>query len=289
LSSGRGAIISEQNRPLYVLWHSERELERLISQSRFYGELTEEVLRRAGIGPGMRVVDVGCGAGDVSLLLASLVGATGSVIGVDRSAESVQAAQERVAGAQLPHVMFRHCDLADLMLDTPVDAVVGRFVLLYLADPASTLERLRRLVRPGGLVVFQEMDMTGARSAPLVPLYETAIQWIIETCRRGGVEVDMGSRLFATFRRAGLPAPELVLRGRIEGTPDSPAYAYIADILRSLLPMAERLGVFTAADVQIDTLAERIRAEVLRADAVVVLPSLVGAWTRIPDDMHAAV
>src|SRR5262245_53692371 len=67
----------EQNQPLYVLGHAENELDRLIRQSRFYGELTEALFRRAGIGPGMRVVDVGCGAGDVSVLLASLVGANG--------------------------------------------------------------------------------------------------------------------------------------------------------------------------------------------------------------------
>src|SRR2546425_12792213 len=133
-----GPMFSEHNSPVYVLGHSEIELDHLISQSRFYGELTEEVLCRAGIGAGMRVVDVGCGARDVSLLLASLVGPTGSVLGVDRAAESMQVAQARVAGAQLTPVTFRHCDLADLLLDTSVDAGGGRFVLLYLADPAST-------------------------------------------------------------------------------------------------------------------------------------------------------
>lgn len=276
-------MISERNPPEYVLGHSEIELERLISQARFYSELTEEVFRRAGIVAGMRVVDVGCGAGDVSLLLASLVGTTGSVIGVDRSAESVHLAQERVAKAGLSQVTFRCCDVVDPMLNTPVDAVVGRFVLLYFADPVSALERLCRLVRPGGLVVFHEMDMTAARSSPPVPLYQTVLHWIVETFRRGGVEVDMGSRLFATFRQAGLPTPELLLRGRIDGTADSPAYAYVANTLRSLLPMAERLGVTTAAEVQIETLADRLRDEVLRADAVIVLPSLIGAWARIPD------
>ncbi len=274
---------AESHPPVYVLGHSERELARLISQSRFYGELTEDLLRRAGITTGMRVLDVGCGAGDVSLLIASLVGPTGAVIGVDRSEESVHAAQARAAIAHLSNVTFRQGDVNDLSLESQVDALAGRFVLLYLADPAATLERLCRLVKPGGLVVFQEMDITTTRSVPLVPLYETARLWIAETFRRGGVELDMGSRLFPTFRRAGLPAPQLLLRGRIEGAPDSPAYAYVAQTVRSLLPMAERLGVVTAAEVQIDTLADRIRDEVIGAEAVVVLPTLIGAWTHTPD------
>jgi SAM-dependent methyltransferase len=80
---------------------AEVELQRLIDQSRFYGELTEEVLRRAGISARMRVLDVGCGAGDVSLLVASLVGPSGSVIGIDRMPESAQLARARVASSQL--------------------------------------------------------------------------------------------------------------------------------------------------------------------------------------------
>ena len=67
-------------RPDYVLGHSEDELKRLIDQARFFGDLTAQVLHLAGLGPGMRVLDVGCGAGDVSFLAASIVGPQGVVI-----------------------------------------------------------------------------------------------------------------------------------------------------------------------------------------------------------------
>ena len=164
---------------------------------------------------------------------------------------------------------------------------MGRLVLLDLADPASALKRLCRFLRPGGLVVFHEMDMTTARCVPPVPLYDRVLYWLTETFRRGGVELDMGSRLFATFRRAGLPPPEMVLRAPIEGTLDSPAFAYVTSTLGSLLPMAERLGVVTAAEVQIETLADRLRDEVARLDAVVILPALVGAWTRTINEVVA--
>jgi ubiquinone/menaquinone biosynthesis C-methylase UbiE len=231
----------------------------------------------------MRVLDAGCGAGDVSLLLASIVGPTGSIIGVDRSPDALRVAQERAAAAQLGRVTFLQGDLADFTCDDLVDAVVGRLVLLYLADPVAALRRLCRSVRPGGLVVFQEMDMTTARCVPAVPLFHLIMHWLVETFRRGAVEIDMGSRLFATFRAAGLPAPEMMLRARVEGTADSPAYAYLANTVRSLLPMAERFGVVTAAEVDIDTLADRLRDAVLRAGAVVIPPSMVGAWARVPD------
>ena len=274
--------MTESDQPTYVLGHSQSELERLGQQSRLFGEFTEELLRKAGIAPGMRVIDVGCGAGDVALLLASLVGEHGSVVGVERSEESVRLARQRIEAAGLSNVTIHHADLAEFTLeDSSFDALVGRFVLLYFAGPAATLERLTRFVRPGGLVVFQEMDMTAARSSPAVPLYQTAIGWIRETFGRGGVELDMGSRLFATFCDAGLPAPELLLRGRMEGAPASPAYAYIAETLRSLLPMAERLNVVHAREADVETLADRLRDEVTRANAVVILPLVIGAWARV--------
>ncbi len=268
--------------PKYVLGHSEGELQRLMNQSRFVGELTEEVFRRAGITTGMRVLDVGCGAGDVSFLAASIVSSTGSVLGVDKSPGSVHLARERAESAGLPNVKFLEADLTTLRLAENFDALVGRFVLLYLADPASVLRTLSDFVRPGGLVVFQEMDMTAERTEPPVPTHDALLGWINETFRRGGVQVNMGSRLFASFCQAGLPPPELLLRARIGGAPDFPGYAYLAQTLRSLLPMAERYGVTTAAEVQIDTIEQRLRDDVLRNNAVLVLPSLVGAWTRVP-------
>lgn len=272
-----------RNTPTYVLGHSDQELLRLITQSRFLGELTEDVFRRAGLGEGMRVLDVGCGAGDVSLLLASIVGPTGSIIAVDRSADAIRMAEERAAAAKLGRVKFLECDIANFTPDDMVDAVVGRLVLLYLADPVAALRRLCRSVRPGGLVVFQEMDMTTARCTPSVPLFHLVMHWLVETFRRGAVELDMGSRLFATFRGAGLPSPEMLLRARVEGTADSPVYAYLANTVRSLLPMAERFGVVTAAEVDIDTLADRLRDAALRADAVLIPPSMIGAWARLPE------
>jgi SAM-dependent methyltransferase len=90
----------------YILGHDRDELDRLIYQARFFGDLTEEVLRRAGVGPGMTVLDVGCGTGDVSFLAARLVGPTGTVVGVDRSAEAVAVAERRAREAGLGNVSF---------------------------------------------------------------------------------------------------------------------------------------------------------------------------------------
>src|SRR5262245_2900465 len=108
--------------PEYALGYSDSELRRLISQSRFFGDLTEGVFRRAGLQPGMRVLDVGCGVGDVSFLAATFVGPGGSVLGVDRAAQPIEFARQRARAAGLEHVAFREGDLLTLELEPSFDA-----------------------------------------------------------------------------------------------------------------------------------------------------------------------
>jgi len=264
----------------YVLGHGSDEHRRLILQSRFVGELTETVFARAGLAQGMRVLDVGCGAGDVSLLAAAFVGSGGSVLGVDQSPDSVALARERAKAAGLDNVRFEVGLLEEFRQGGPFDALVGRLVLLYLKEPATVLRQLAELVRPGGLVVFQEMEMTTAREMPEVPVFTQCGRWIVEAFARAGVETSMGSRLYSIFRKAGFPKPEMISGGRVEGSAESQIYEWIAQTIRSLLPMIEKTGVATKDEVGIDTLADRLRAETLAKGAVVHSPILVGAWAR---------
>ena len=272
--------MANESRREYVLGHGSEEHRRLILQSRFIGELTEIVFARAGLAPGMRVLDVGCGAGDVSLLAAAFVGAGGSVLGIDQSPESVALASERAKTAGLDNVRFEVGQLESFRHGGAFDALVGRLVLLYLKEPAIVLRRLAELVRPGGVIAFQEMEMTTARAVPEVPAFTQCGRWIVEAFTRAGVETSMGSRLYSIFKAAGLPEPEMISGGRVEGSAESQIFEWLAGTVRSLLPMIEKTGVATREDVGIDTLADRLRAAVCEKNAVVHAPIFVGAWAR---------
>jgi ubiquinone/menaquinone biosynthesis C-methylase UbiE len=266
----------------YALGDDEAERRRLMLQSRFMGELTREIFSRAGLGPGMRVLDVGCGVGDVSLLAREFVGDRGSVLGVDRSAQSLALARLRARDEGFANLEFVEAALDSLPACGPFDALVGRLILLYLPDPAQALRRLLECVRPGGLVVFHEMDMTGARSVPCCPLYTRAGDWLSTVFARAGVDVPMGSHLYATFRGAGLE-PQLWASHRVAGGEHGELYEWLAETLRSLLPIAERLGITSGEELQLDTLASRLRAEVAAGGGVIHSPPYVGAWARKPD------
>jgi len=269
----------------YALGHAEDELDRIINTARFFGDLTEHVLHLAGLALGMRVLDVGCGPGDVSFLAARLVGPEGTVIRVDTSPEAIELAQQRAAAIGLTNVHFLTQDLSDaeLVLDEAVDALIGRLVLQYFANPALVLRRLAALVKPGGLVAFQEADMKGGGySEPVCQVYETAIQRIAQTFTRIGADPRTGQRLSQVFQEAGLPAPQMILHARVERGSDSPIYHLVAQMTRVMLPLMQRTGVATAQEVGVETLAERMRAEAVALNAILVTPPWIGAWTRTP-------
>jgi SAM-dependent methyltransferase len=228
----------------------------------------------------MRVLDVGCGAGDVSLLLARMVGPSGAVVGVDRSEEAIAMATARAQAMGLAHVRFSQGDIEDISLDQPVDAAVGRFVLMYSSEPSNALRRVAANVRPGGIVAFQEMNVAEAKSFPQVDLFEQSMRLIIETLHREKVKTLMGLGLYRTFVEAGLPPPQMIMGARVEGSPDSLGYQVVAQVVKSLLPVMEKLGNANEKEMQIETLTQRLRDEVLSRGAVIVLPPLVGAWTR---------
>jgi ubiquinone/menaquinone biosynthesis C-methylase UbiE len=262
------------------LGHTQEELDRLISQGKFIGDLTEHMLRLAGISKGMHVLDIGCGVGDVSFLVRSLVGPEGSVIGVDRAPEAIVVAQQRSQKAQLDNVQFIATDLHELILDKPVDALVGRLVLMYFPKPAVLLGQLLSFVKPGGIVAFQELDMGSVVSQPMADEFWVAGQRLDQTFSRAGIDTRTGLKLPFIFQDAGLPAPQMLQLARVEYGPDSQGYAWIEQITRTLLPLMEQTGVATAAEVGVDNLASRMRDEAVAKKAVMVLPPFIGAWTH---------
>src|SRR5713226_101902 len=103
----------------YVLGHSDRELERLSAQARLIDPITRRLFRAAGIGPGMRVLDVGSGAGDVAFLAAELVGEAGEVVGVDRSQAALNVARARATERSLRTVSFLEGDPGSVDVGRP--------------------------------------------------------------------------------------------------------------------------------------------------------------------------
>lgn len=265
----------------YVLGSSEAEFERLERQAAFLSGLTRDVLASAGVAPGMRVLDIGCGAGDVSLAASAIVGPTGSVLGVDRDPEAVARAGRRVAHAGVGNASFRVADLSGDLPEGPFDAVVGRLVLMYSPDPAALLRRLRTLLVPGGILAFQEVDLPSARAVPPVPVFDEALARLVAVFSRGGADPRMGVGLDRAFRDAGLD-PTMSGACRMDGHGEGFCPTWIAQIIRSSVPAMVALGIATDEEIGIDDLEDRIREGARRSRALLVGPLMIGAWARVP-------
>lgn len=265
----------------YALGRSTREYARLARQAEIMRPMTQRLFEDAGIGAGATVLDLGSGAGDVAMLLAEMVGPKGRVIGLDLDYDAMQHARERAVVARFHNVSFVHSDFAHYHADAPLDAIVGRLVLMYQADPAAALANVAKYLRPGGSVAFIE-PMFQVPPGP-DSTTRTAMTCVVETLRRSGAHVDLGRRLHRVFQAAGLPVPNMRLEALVDGREDSPLYEHLADTVANLLPKAVEYGVPGVDKLDIPSLPQIVRAEMNAAGYAMVLVTVVCAWCRTPE------
>ena len=268
----------------YTLGRTSHETTRLIEQSRIYGESTTRLCKRAGIAEGMWVLEIGSGAGDVALTLADLVGPTGKVIGVDVNAAILDSARQRATDASMRNVEFVAGDARTFEFPDKFDAIVGRFVLMYMADPREAFTRLITHLKPGGIAAFQEPEYTLYPSLlhPDTPLVNQLIEWILDVFEHSCAHLDMGIGLYRAFVDAGLPPPAMHLESPIGAAKTWAGYRYMATIFQSLLPLLEKYGLATSEQVGVDTLTERLRHEVLVSKRPFFLPPHITAHATLP-------
>jgi SAM-dependent methyltransferase len=268
--------------PAYMLGRTDAEHDRLKRQGRLISRITRHFLEEMDLRPGMRVLDVGSGVGDVALLAARMVAPGGHVIGIDLDDSALRRARHRATQEELSNVQFHACDFHDYSSNDLFDAVVGRCVLLHQHAPALALTCAAKHARSGGIVAFQEPWFSQAFSLPKLPLFDHVIGWLHRMVQASGLDSDIGLRLPSLFATAGLPAPKLSLEMLMDCFPDSEIFPFIADTVQSLLPRLEQLGITTATQVQVDTLVERLRREQAELGSVVGVMPLMGAWCRKP-------
>ena len=248
----------------------------------FGGDFTGRLLADAGIAPGMRVLDVGSGTGDVALRVARLVGEGGSVLGADVSPDAVTGARRRASEAGAGNVAFEVIDVAASAPERelgPFDAITCRRVLMYRSDRIEILRSLRDLLVPDGLIVAQEHDATLAGSSAPLPLHERVRDWIWSTVQHEGADPGTGFALHAVLTRAGY-AVEHVRAEAVLQTPGASQPS--GTIVRVMLPRIVAAGVATEAEIDVDTLDERLVEERRAAGATWAGEMMFGAWARAP-------
>jgi SAM-dependent methyltransferase len=259
----------------YVLATGAAAAYRLRLLHRLYGPGTRRVLFDAGLRCGMRVADVGCGVGMVTALLADLVGPEGHVVGIDASAAQLAQARERVPAGGT-NTSFVEASATDTGLPSAsFDLVYCRFLLIHLPEPERALAEMRCLLKPNGILVCEDGDLTSAGSEPPSALGAFADLF----GRLGpvrGVDYTLGSRLFHMVQATGFPAPEIAFNQPVLARGETKRLLELS--VAEAGPAFVEAGLITAEELE-DALVEMHR---LSTDETVlaVMPRMAQVWAR---------
>lgn len=245
-------------------------------------DFTLELLTDADISAGMRVLDVGCGSGDVTFMLSKLVTDTGEVIGIDHDRNALNIANERkVTSSKQAQPSFIQSGLLGLPESVGTfDAIVGRRVLMYQADTVAAVIKLAKHLRPDGVMIFQEHDMTMApASVDSFELHRKAQSWIQQMIALEGADLHIGFNLHSILTNAGLNV-ESVRAECLVQTPDAPYN--LGYIVKACLSRIIALGVATPEEIDIETLHQRLDDERNASKSIYIGDVIFGAWARKP-------
>lgn len=275
--------MTQQTADRYPLGRSQSETDRLMWSARQLRTSIEQFLKDAGVEPGMKVLDVGCGAGDVSLIAGEIVGQQGSVVGIDLNEKIVETARSRLVESGVSNVSYVHGRIPEDLnrLDRDFDAIVGRRVLCYIPNATAALAALLEHAKPGTVVGFQEIDwkVWGQQSFPVSSYFEAVWGWVQRAFEAGGTDMRMGTNLYKTFLDAGLPEPLMKAEAGIGGSASLP---FAMNILRSTRETIIREGIAPADEVEPEVVEQRLRAEFVKLRTVVTGGFEVKAWARKP-------
>jgi ubiquinone/menaquinone biosynthesis C-methylase UbiE len=195
--------MEQEGSDTYVLRGGEKGAERLRLLARVKWPTTKTLLRRVGLRPGMRCLDVGCGIGAVTLKLARWIGPTGQAVGIDMDERCLELARQEATRHGLPAV-FRKEGVHDLREEAAYDLVYSRFLLTHLPEPGRAVERLMKAARPGRLVVVEDIEFAAHFCYPSCPAFDRYVSLYQQAVQRKGGDANIGPRLVSLLMDAGL-------------------------------------------------------------------------------------
>ena len=229
----------------------------------------------------MRVLDIGCGVGDVSLLAARLVGRYGRVTSVDIDPAALQTVEARASAEGMKNIECIHANIHGWKPSRRFDAVVGRHILIHSKDPLAVLRDCAALLHERGLAAFHEYDFSVVhRGWPPTPLRERIMEVFDQFFARAACS-NIGSRLWTLLIEAGFDRPDCRTEYPISGGSDSVYYEWITESFRSIAPRAIALGIIAEGEFDVDTLEQRLREEATAGNSGIPAPAMIAAFTRL--------
>jgi predicted O-methyltransferase YrrM len=258
----------------YVIRGGVEGRERLRVLSRVMRPTTLGLFDRIGLRPAMRCLDAGCGGGDVAFDLARAVGAGGKVVGVDIDETQLELARREAESLGLGNLEFRQAEIGGADLEPAFDVAYARFLLSHLNDPLRALATMRQALRPGGVLVVEDIDFTGHFCHPGSAAFQRYVELYTQAVQRGGADPNIGPRLPGLLIDAGCGrvGMNVVQPAGMEGEVKLVTPITMENIADAVL------GAGLASSGELDEVIVELYAFARNPRTVMSLPRVVQAW-----------
>lgn len=263
----------------YSLATGEAAVRRLHALHRIHSPAGRRVLLRAGLKPGMHVADFGCGVGATSRMLAEMVGPAGHVTGVDLSAAQLEQSRKLCESDGLSNVSFVEASAcASGLPRNSFDLVYCRYLLLHLVDPAGCLQEMLDVLKPGGVLVVEDGDLTSAGSVP-----ESSLGWFAKLFRglgpTRGLDYGLANGLYHLVKAAGCADPDIeIVQNTIVRGEDRFLLKWSVE---EAAPAFVSAGLVT--DAEMETILADMDRDTLDPEILVLGPRMSLVWALKPD------
>ena len=263
----------------YVIRGGAAGRERLRILSRIMYASTASLFDRFGLKDRQLCFDIGCGGGDVALELARRVGPRGKVVGADIDETQLDIARREAEAKEIRNVEFRLLDIRTMEEDigSVFDVVYARFLLTHLDDPSRAVAAFYRYLRPGGLVIVEDIDFSGF-TYPDSEAFQRYKELYCTLVRRRGGDPNIGPHLPFLLTDGGFEKVDMTLVQPI-GTKGEVKLLNVIT-LENIADAILRDGL--ASRQEIDTLVQELNRFAENPRTVAGVPRVIQAWGRRP-------
>ncbi len=249
----------------YVAAVGKNDKIRLSIQHQTFLDGTDKFLQKIGIKPGMKILVVGCGAGDETVLIAKKVGSTGHVTAIDISPEQVEVCNERMSGESISNVTVRALDAINLdELSEQFDIVYCRMVLVHIIDPLLVLKKMLARVKSQGKLACEEPDISTCFTIPSSESFNKHIDLLCQFMRKNGCDPDLGSKTYKIFKDLGCNEVEINFHQPAVVDKEQKTAALLSAINCGPQYISSNL----ASKAEVDDMISGIEKEVVESDVV---------------------
>lgn len=188
----------------YIISGGAEGKERLSTLSEVLAPHTRALLELEGPITGMRMLDLGCGGGHVSLMAARMVGEAGHVTGIDFDSGIIALAEQDAQHDNITNVTFHAQSAYEIGFHEEFDLVYSRFLLSHLERPLQVLQRMRESVKPGGRIIVEDVQFSGHFCYPPHQAFDDYLHYYTAAARQHGQNPEIGPALFGLFHEAGI-------------------------------------------------------------------------------------